>query len=334
MKEVKEEKAIQEENIEDVKIEENYLAEQPKKAKKKITPWSIIKMILLIITSPIWFPWKILFVRRKGNKFKDVSLVKKIFRIVRFPITKTIKFTLFLFIIGVEVTLVYKLRYSPITYTITRSSVHKYYLKEDNNKTELLGLIDNVYASDIAKHYDEFKTAFDYIDTWDLKDKNKMYVILNADLTKMFFKYFPDDHISFILDKFNDDETFRTNVKYIVQDINKILSRLMKELPTLVPYEEIQVVIQPIASATSVSMDYAVVLDALGGIIKPFESEFEITDNNVTMSEEEVEYYNLFIDIMVDYSRGKSLKTIYDELNDNNIIENKTTNESAIISAN
>lgn len=328
MEEVKEEKEIQEANIEDVKIEDTSIVENPKKEKKKITPWSVIKMILLIITSPIWFPWKILFVRRKGNKFKDVNLFKKIFRIVRFPITKTIKFAIFAFIMVLELSLVYKLRYSPITYTITRNAVHKYYLREESNSKELLGFVDNVYAGDIAVHYDEFKSAFDHIDTWTLGDKNKMYVILNSDVAKMFFEYAPDEFTTFLLEEFNDNETFRTNIKYIVSNVNKTLSRLIRDLTALLPSDEAQIIMQPIAGATSVSMDYTVVLNAVGGILRTYESEFNIeTDEDYELRETDKEGIVESIDMLALYSKGKSLEEIYKEFEKTGIFENESSNQ-------
>ncbi|MCH5166535.1 MAG: hypothetical protein J1F35_01455 [Erysipelotrichales bacterium] len=321
MKEVKikEEKTKKEEVIEEKVVKE----------KKRITPLYIIKLILLIITSPIWFPWKVLFVRRPGKKFKDVSIPKKIFRILRAPITKTIKFALFLFIIAIEISLLYKVRYSPVTYTITRSSVHNYYLQGESSK-QLLGLVDNVYASNLNLHYDEFKEAFDNIDTWSLGTKNKMYVILDADVTKIMVKYIGDSYVSYILTEFNTNESFRNDIEYIVKNINKILTRFVRELPEALPYEDLDVITKPLASAGSVTVDYKVALDALGTIVKSYENEFE-EDTTSVIQKDEKEMINLFIKMVVDFGKGKTIAQVYEEATGEPLVRTSSSNKNATV---
>ena len=204
--------------IEEIKTEDIELEKSSNKVLK------VIKMILLIITAPIWFPWKVLFVRKESKKFKNVSTPKKVFRILRSPITKPLKFMIFLTIIGIELVLVYKVRYSPVTYTFTRASVHNYYLKGDTSKNKLMG-IPSVKAVDVNDYYDELKIAFNYIDKWDLDSKNKMYVVLDADITKIGFKYMDRKSVEHVLNRFNTDEQFREDIKYIAKNVNKIISR-------------------------------------------------------------------------------------------------------------
>lgn len=61
--------------------------------------WQKIKPIFLFVTFPIWYPWKLLFIKKEGNKFKDVDSQTKIFRIIRAPITKSLKLVCYIFII-------------------------------------------------------------------------------------------------------------------------------------------------------------------------------------------------------------------------------------------
>ena len=90
-------------------IKETNIEEKATQEKKSITIGYVIKIIFLVITSPIWLPWRLLFVRRKGRKFNEVNTVTKVFRILRSPITKPLKFALFIFILVVEISLINKI---------------------------------------------------------------------------------------------------------------------------------------------------------------------------------------------------------------------------------
>lgn len=91
-----------------------------------------------------------------------MSTSKKIFRILRSSITKPLKLLIFFVIVGIEIVCLYKIRYSPLTYTFTRMSIHNYYLKGETN-TKLIG-IPRVNAASINEYADEIKIAFEYID--------------------------------------------------------------------------------------------------------------------------------------------------------------------------
>lgn len=297
-KEVTEEKKIE---IKSEDIKDNV-------EKKRITIGYVIKLILLVITSPIWFPWKILFVRRKGRKFHEVSTPIKVFRILRSPFTKPLKFALFVFILVVEISLINKIRYSPITYTITRSSVHSYYLKENNNK-KLLSLSEEVYAIELEKHHDEFKTAFDHIDEWPLTEKNKMYVILDSKAVKYVFKYAADEDITYLLTRFNTDENLRTDIKNLVKNINKLISRGLGEVNSLLSEEsiEVKILIEPFTTLSK-TFDYTVFLNTVGNMIEIVESQ----SNPSTMKPNRQDDLEYMIDTVIKYSKGATLKELGD----------------------
>lgn len=299
-----EKEVIEEKEIVDVKLADaNETTE-----KKRITVGYIIKIILLTITSPIWFPWKILFVRRKGRKFHEVSTPIKVFRILRSPFTKPLKFALFVFILFVEISLINKVRYSPITYTITRSSVHSYYLKENNDK-KLLALSEEVYAIELEKHHDEFKTAFEHIDEWPLTEKNKMYVILDSKAVKYVFKYAADEDITYLLTRFNTDENLRTDIKNLVKNINKLISRGLGEVNSLLSEEsiEVKILIEPFTTLSK-TFDYTVFLNTVGNMIEIVESQ----SNPSTMKPNRQDDLEYMIDTVIKYSKGATLKELGD----------------------
>lgn len=299
-----EKEVIEEKEIVDVKSAD---ANESVK-KKRITIGYVIKLILLVITSPIWLPWKILFVRRKGRKFHEVSTSVKVFRILRSPFTKPLKFALFVFILFIEISLINKIRYSPITYTITRSSVHSYYLKENNNK-KLLSLSEDVYAIELEKHYDEFKTAFAYIDEWSLTEKNKMYVILDSKAVKYVFKYAADEDITYLLTRFNTDENLRTDIKDLVKNINKLISRGLGEVDALLSEEsrEVRILLDPF-TIIGKNLDYTVFLNTAGNMIELVESQ----SNPSTMKPNRQDDLEEMIDTIIKYSKGATLKELGD----------------------
>lgn len=296
--------------------------------KHKITFREIIKLILLIVTFPVWFPWKILFVRRKGRKYREVSTPVKVFRILRAPITKPLKFAIFIFILFIEISCLYKIRYSPITYTITRASVHNYYLKEES-ETKLLSLVDDVYASDLSKHREEFKTAFSYIDEWGLSEKNKMYVILDSKAVKYVYKYAADEDVTYLLTRFNTDENLRNDIKNLVTNINKLITRGFNEVNDLIPKnnKEIKVLLEPFTTLGK-TLDYTVLLNTIGNTIELVESQ----STPSTMQPNKKEDLEYMIDTIIKYSKGAHLR----ELGDFSAYEGDSTptNRVEVITAN
>lgn len=252
----------------------------------------VLKTILLAITSPVWFPWKVLFVRKKGNKFSDVSTGKKIFRLVRSPITKTLKLALFLCIIGIEVLLIYKVRYSIMTYPLTRSSAREHYLKDE-------------LPEDYSK---ELSTAFDHIDDWDLDSKNKMYVILDSEIVKMSLEHTDDNTAKDLFNKFNENAEFREDVRYATKNINDILSRAVKELPSSLDSDELNTVLEPLATVGSSTIDYKVALDVLGATVKTYAKEEGLDDEKIKVDSQTLDST---IDMIINYSKGMSLKEAY-----------------------
>ncbi len=290
----------------------------------------ILLKILIIITFPIWFFWKILFVRKPEKKFKNVSMSKKVFRIVRAPITLPLKFICFMFIISLEIVVVYKVRYSFATYPLTRMAVYNYYTKGVNKIDSLMG-IEPVYAVDINDHKEEFKKAFSFIDKWDLNSKNKMYVVLDAEVTKLSFKFIDDKTTSYILNKFNTDEVFREDIHNIAKNINSLIKRFIREYPEQVPFDDFDFIINSVASVGSLSVDYRQVLDVAGPILK-----WIIKEYNVEITETEIpeDALNMMIDAMTVYSKGKSIKETYDYLNEIYTQNNTTVIESTVANPN
>ena len=273
---------------------------------------NILKKIAIIITSPIWFPWKVLFIRKPEKKFNKVSNPIKVFRIVRSPITIPLKFICFMCIISLEVLVVYKARYSVVTYPVTRASVYNYYVKNTTNTKKLLG-ITTVNACEIKNHNNEFKLAFSYIDDWDLSSKNKMYVTLDSKALKYVFNHIDDDTVSYLLNKFNTNADFRDDIHNIAKNINKLLQRLIKEIPEEVPYDEIQPIMAPFATISSYSVDYRQVLDILGTLINWVESNYGSVEENLDLSPENLD---MVIELIVMYSEGNSITDSYNYINE------------------
>lgn len=258
-----------------------------------------IKIFFLIITAPIWFPWKLLFVRKEGNKFKDVDSSTKVFRLVRSPITKPLKFVVFLLVIALEVLIVYKVRYSALTLPFTRRSVQTYYL---GNNTRIEGITEE--ENDIIQS--EYQKVFDYIDKWNLTEKNRMYVLLDSEAVKLSFKYIDAETITYILNKFNNDEVFRNDVNYFVANINQTLSRIIKEAPKD-QLDRLQNFLGPITGITSLVMDYAEAVDILGTVFNWAVGEYQLKENSIHVSPNDLE---TSMRAGIDYSKGKSLNEV------------------------
>lgn len=258
--------------------------------------WRVIKIILLVITAPIWGPWKLLFFRKEGRKFSEVDSKTQTLRLVRSPITKPLKFVLFLAIIFLEVLIVHKVRYSVLTYPLTKNAVVNYYLNE--NRVELEGIDDNYKES--------FQTAFDYIDEWSLDEKNKMNVILDSDVVKDSLKYATNETISYALNKFNNDEAFRENVRLVVKNINSTITRFINEIPRD-DFDRLNNFLKPIISVGSWAIDYAGALDIGGAVFNWSIGEYNIKEKSLNAKPEDIEKS---IKTMVDYSNGASLNTV------------------------
>lgn len=258
--------------------------------------WKVIKIILLVITAPVWGPWKLLFVRKEGRKFNEVDSKTKTLRLIRSPFTKTFKFIVFVGIIFLEILIIHKVRYSVVTYPLTKNAVVNYYLNE--NRVELEGMDEN--------YKDLFQTAFDYIDEWSLDEKNKMNVILNSDVVKDSLKYATNDTISYVLNKFNTDEGFRENVRNVVKNINSIVTRFINEIPRD-DFDRLNTFLKPIISVGSWAIDYAGALDIGGAVFNWAIGEYNIQEKSLNAKPEDIEKS---IKTMVDYSNGSSLQTV------------------------
>lgn len=259
--------------------------------------WNVIKIVLLVITSPVWFPWKVLFVRKEGNKYKDVDDRTKMLRLLRSPITKTLKFALFLFIILLEVLIVHKIRYSPITYPLTKNSVRNYYLNE--NRIEIEGVDGTNYKTD-------FEIMLDYVDTWDLDEKNKMHVILDSDLVKLSIKHTDNDTVYYILNKFNTDATFREDVRKFVKNINSMVTRFINEIPEN-DMTRLNNFLGPIISVSSWAIDYAGALDIGGAVFNWAVDKYNIGEKSLHANVADIEKA---LKTGIDFSNGASLNAV------------------------
>ncbi len=278
------------------KIEEDSTLEKTIKDERESRDTRIgnfLKKLFLIITSPIWFPWKVLFIKKPGNKFADITGTKKLFRALRAPITKTLKFIVYVCIITLEILVVYKIRYSILTYPITKKSVQNYYLNSEDKPEE---------------YKESLKRAFDHIDDWDLAAKNKMYVIFDSDIVKDAFLYTSDDTLQYVVEKFNDDETFREDLEYTATNIEQIAARAIKEIPDSLEIEEINVALKPIANVGSVAVDYRAALDVLGAFGDFILIEEDMKAGGIDMTDEEIDRS---LEMFTNFARGMSLEEAY-----------------------
>lgn len=246
----------------------------------------VLKKIFIIITSPVWFFWKVLFIRKPDKKFSVVDNKTRLFRVVTNFLLIPLKFCIFLLIIVLEVVLVYKVRYSFITYPMTRGSVHGYYLKKIENSTK-------------------FEEAFNTIDDWNLSERNKMYVILDSDISKKFFNHANEKIVNHVLDRFNSDEKFREDIKYNTKNINKTISRFVREYKDVLENPQLESIVGPIANVSSYAVDYTVVLDVLDKISDLLISTDELESDNFDTDDIDV-----FFDAITDFSKGKSVNEI------------------------
>ncbi len=290
---------------------------------------NFLKKVLIIITMPIWWVWKILFVRKPEKKFKNMPLKIKVFRIIRGFITKPLKFGLFLTIIGLEILVVYKVRFSVLTYPLTRSSVHTFYLKKANTTEKLLG-IQPVLAADFNNHKEDFKTAFSYIDKWELDAKNKMYVILDSEVMKLAFIYGSEETVSYFLNRFNNDSVFREDFKLAVLNINKNLARLIKEFPEVANFTEFDAIFSYAAEISSYAVDYATILNIVGPFCRMGLKQYKVPVNSLEFPEKQLD---ILIESVTLFSKGMPLAETRDYINEKYIFtdnENNTSSSSEI----
>lgn len=253
----------------------------------------IIKKIFIIITSVVWFPWKVLFIKKEGNRLKDIDGAKKVFRIVRAPFTKTLKFLIFLAIIGLEILIVYKIRYSILSYPLTKSSVENYYLSNEKMNEE---------------EKESLREMFSHVDDWDLDSKNKAYVIFDTKLIKTGFQQIDSATRDLFIDKFNDDEDFREDVHYLTKNVDHILSRAIKELPKSIDDDSLNAVIAPLTNVGASAIDYRAALDILGTVSDTLMKDGTISDIDIELDEKELDST---MDMLIKYAQGMSLEEAY-----------------------
>lgn len=264
----------------------------------------LLKKIFIIITAPIWFPWKFLFFRKEGRKFQEVDDKTKIFRIIRSFFTKPLKLFIYIFIIILELTCVYKIRYSVITYPLTRLFVHNYYL-EENQTAKLLGL-KYVQARSLDNYSSDLQIAFSYIDTWDLDSKNKMYAIFNSELMKVFFEYAQPPVINHLITRFNNEENYREGIHKLVKNINKLIPQTVKELTRGGENNEIVQIIGSLTSVSLYALDFNALLDMFGLYAK--------YDGAIDFPFFTTDFVDALFEIGKKYGEGNSLLTTFEDV--------------------
>lgn len=246
----------------------------------------ILKVIFLTITVPFWGPWKLLYGFKKEQKESYTLL----------PLVNSLKFVAFLVLIILEFFAFHKILYSPITYPFTRNSVRNYYLNE--NKLELEGIDKD--------KVDDFEKMLAYIDEWDLDEKNKMNVILNSDFMKDVLKYTDNQTIYYVIDKFNNEESFRNDLKVFVKDIDKNLTRFIDEIPDE-ELNRLNAFLNPIIAVSSWAIDYAGALNIGGAVFDWSVKEYTIAEKSLHVSGADLEKG---IKTGKDFNNGASLETV------------------------
>ncbi len=179
---------------------------------------NIKKVVLAILkwgTSPIWFPWKVLFVRKPGKKFNEVDTKIKTFRVVRSPITMPLKFLLYVFIILVEVLIVYNVK-TLLSTPFVRDNVQKYYIS--NNTKDL----DKSQKEKLEAKYEEM---FSKIDKMPSKAKKNFYAVMDSSVVKTVFKNADAEVQEHLLDRFNNEEDVRKSIEYSAQNMNTLIPK-------------------------------------------------------------------------------------------------------------
>ncbi len=253
--------------------------------------WKVIRTVLLAITSPVWFPWKLLFGRKGGENEANDPL-----KVIGHALLNVAKLAVFMIVIFMELLVIHKIRYSPLTYPMTRNSVREYYLMD--NTLELEGF-------DEAEK-DGFEKMLDYIDGWDLDEKNKMTVILDSTLVKDAIKYTDNDTVYYIVDKFNRDGAFRERFRRAIKNIDATVTRFIKEIPEN-DFARLNDFLNPIISVSSWALDYASALDIGGAVFDWAVGEYDIRAKGLSASVIDIEKA---IKTALDYSEGASLNTV------------------------
>lgn len=246
----------------------------------------ILKIIFLTITIPFWGPWKLLYGFKKGEE-KSYSLL---------PLVNTLKFVVFLMLIILELFAFHKVLYSPITYPFTRNFVRNYYL--NGSILEAEGIDKN--------KIDSFETMLGYIDEWEIEEKNKMSVILNSDFMKDVLKYTDNTTIYYVLDKFNNDEVFRDDLKAFIKNIDKNLTRFIKEIPDE-ELERLNTFLNPIIAVGSWAIDYAGALNIGGAVFDWAVNKYNIAEKSLHVNSFDLEKG---IKTGNDFNDGASLETV------------------------
>lgn len=251
--------------------------------------FDIVKFFFLAITSPIWFPWKLLF---RKNKEKERGTLE----IASTAVLNTLKFVLFVSVIFIELIAIHKIRYSVLTYPLTRNSVREHYL----NGSKLLD--DGIEE----EKREDFEKMLSYIDAWDLDERNKMHVILDSGFISDCLKYVDNETIFYVVDKFNNEQSFRDDVKEFIKEINPTVTRFINEIPKS-DMERLDAFLAPIITVSSWAIDYAGVLNIGGAVFDWAINEYDIKEKSLHASGSDIEKG---ISTGLDFQNGKSLETV------------------------
>lgn len=142
-----------------------------------------------------------------------------------------------------------------------------------------------------------------------------MYVLLDADITKIGFKYMDKKNIEHVLNHFNADANFREDIRHIAKNVNRIISRTVKEFPEQVPYaHDFDIILVPVTNAVSVAVDYRAILDIFGTVANAI-INLENVDINESFEMANVDI-DLSLEMIIKFSKGFSIKESYDSVNE------------------
>lgn len=285
---MKKEEILETENVDETHVSKENEVVKNRSILNKV--WKVVKVILLGITSPIWFPWKVLFVRKKGRKYSEVPTNVKIFRILRSPFTKTLKFCVYLLIIGVEIIAIYKVSNSFVSYPIKKRNVQSYYLD---------------YASQNSNK-EEFETSFLYIDDWSFKAKENIYTFFDSKIVKKIFENANEDTVNHFLNRFNNDKEFRDNVESLVANSNALVSRTVKEYKDKIDAGSFQSTANMIVNTTSYVVDFNMLFDVMDTFLDYIP---ESSLNELYLIEPNM--VDTFFDACFNYNNGQSLEEAF-----------------------
>lgn len=306
---IKKDDVLEENNVEEVKDEKGSILNEGENISQKniwSKIWKVIRIILLGITSPIWFPWKVLFVRKKGRKYSEVDTKTRVFRILRSPLTKPLKFCVYLLIISAEFLVIYKASNSFVSYPFKKSSVQSYYLN---------------YAS-MNNYKEEFEKTFDYIDDWSFSAKGNMYTFYNSKVVKTIFEKANPDTVNHFLNKFNNDKEFRDNIESVVTNSNKLVKRLVSEYKDEIDAGPYQSTFDMIVNTTSYVVDFDMLFD-IADTVLDYVDESDLNE----LKKLEPNMVDALFEASFNYNNGQSLE---DAINNANKKYNITDEEITI----